>query len=177
MLSILRPVNTQKPRKHTTSAGPCRPGIYSRMLTAQIAIGQVRVLHATRAAGDMWLNKGSQGWAAATGYYTTRPSTKLYSRVASHHLRAARQLEVVLGTLPEGPTTQQLARTAALMQHHDAITGTDRFHVNQDYRKLIAGGIREGQQIISQQLGRLLLSGANQDLDSPSLEARRGHAH
>ena len=112
------------------------------------------------------------GCAAATGYYTTRPSTKLYSRVASGYLRAARQLEVVLGTVPGAPSTQQLARTVALMQHHDAITGTDRFHVNQDYRKLIASGISEAQQIISQQVGRLLFSSGYQDLDSPSPEAR-----
>ena len=36
--------------------------------------------------------------------------------------------------------TRRLAETVALMQHHDAITGTDRFHVNQDYRKLLTRG-------------------------------------
>ena len=74
------------------------------------------------------------------GYFTSRPSTKLYSRVASQYLRAARQLEVLRGYRSASLNTQRLARTVALMQHHDAITGTDRLHVNQDYRKLIAIG-------------------------------------
>ena len=109
---------------------------------------------------------------AATGYYTTRPSTKLYSRVASGYLRAARQLEAVHGALPAGPSTQRLSRTVALMQHHDAITGTDRFHVNQDYRKLLASGIEDAQQLISQHVDQLLFKTADQGLDPPSSDSR-----
>lgn len=109
---------------------------------------------------------GTLTCGVATGYFTTRPSTKLYSRVASNVLRAARQLEVVLGTTPDGPSTQQLARVVALMQHHDAITGTDRFHVNQDYRKLIASGISEAQRVISRHVRSLLLSGGDQESGS-----------
>jgi hypothetical protein len=58
------------------------------------------------------------------------------------------------------------------MQHHDAITGTDRFHVNQDYRKLIASGISDAQQLMSQLIQKLLFSGADKELDLPDLDSR-----
>jgi Alpha mannosidase middle domain len=62
--------------------------------------------------------------------------------VASGYLRAARQLQLAAPPPPSGtPSLQQLTQTVALMQHHDAITGTDRFVVNQDYRRLLAAGI------------------------------------
>jgi len=61
--------------------------------------------------------------------------------VASGYLRAARQLEVLLGWNPVPRlNTDKAAKTVALLQHHDALTGTDRFQVNQDYRKLLAKG-------------------------------------
>ena len=92
--------------------------------------------------------------------------------MASGYLRAARQLEAVLGALPAGPSTQRLSQTVALMQHHDAITGTDRFHVNQDYRKLIASGISDAQQLISQLIHKLLFSGHNKELDRSDFDSR-----
>ena len=76
------------------------------------------------------------------GYFTSRPSTKLLSRVASGYLRAARQLQLAAPhPAASMPSLQQLTQTVALLQHHDAITGTDRFVVNQDYRRLLASGV------------------------------------
>ena len=92
--------------------------------------------------------------------------------MASGYLRAARQLEVVLGASAAAPSTQRLSQTVALMQHHDAITGTDRFHVNQDYRKLIASGIEDAQQLISQLIHNLLFSGTDKKLDLPDSDSR-----
>ena len=79
---------------------------------------------------------------ACAGYYTSRPSTKLLARVASGYLRAARQLQLAARRRPPASAQplQRLTQTVALMQHHDAITGTDRAEVNQDYRRQLAAG-------------------------------------
>jgi alpha-mannosidase len=67
--------------------------------------------------------------------------------VASGYLRAARQLQLAALRLPPStPSLQQLTQTVALLQHHDAITGTDRFVVNQDYRRLLAAGVSSAAQ-------------------------------
>jgi Alpha mannosidase middle domain len=67
--------------------------------------------------------------------------------VASNILAAARQLEVLGGYHPEGPNTAALFRAVALMQHHDAITGTDKQHVNQDYRLQLSKGASVSQSV------------------------------
>ena len=80
--------------------------------------------------------------ALPAGYFTSRPSTKLLSRAASGYLRAARQLQLAAPPAAKQklPSLQGLTETVARMQHHDAVTGTDRFVVNQDYRRLLAMG-------------------------------------
>ena len=93
-----------------------------------------------------------------TGYFTSRPASKGWIRDATAFLQASRQLEVLsphhtrTGSsqgLPRaaadsqlvGPGSDALEEAVALLQHHDAITGTEKQHVANDYhRRLQAGG-------------------------------------
>ncbi|PRQ54348.1 putative alpha-mannosidase [Rosa chinensis] len=70
-----------------------------------------------------------------TGYFTSRPALKHYVRTMSGYYLAARQLEFFKGRSTSGPNTDSLADALAIAQHHDAVTGTEKQHVANDYAK------------------------------------------
>ncbi|KAH6829428.1 Glycosyl hydrolase family 38 protein [Perilla frutescens var. hirtella] len=78
-----------------------------------------------------------------TGYFTSRPAIKGYVRVLSGYYLAARQLEFFRGRNKSGPTTDSLADAMAIAQHHDAVTGTEKQHVANDYAKRLSIGYEE----------------------------------
>ena len=86
----------------------------------------------------------------AAGYFTSRATSKGWIREATAYLQAARQLEVLTGAA--APTdrasaqsqgranTDSLEEAVSLLQHHDAITGTEKQHVTDDYHVRLARG-------------------------------------
>lgn len=57
--------------------------------------------------------------------------------------KAARQLEFFKGRSNSGPNTDSLADALAIAQHHDAVTGTEKQHVANDYAKRLSIGYME----------------------------------
>ncbi|XP_055546042.1 lysosomal alpha-mannosidase-like [Wyeomyia smithii] len=75
-----------------------------------------------------------------TGYFTSRPTSKRYERMGNHFLQVCKQLSA-LG-LSASETSYQdnltyLREAIGVMQHHDAITGTEKQHVADDYARMI----------------------------------------
>lgn len=91
-----------------------------------------------------------------TGYYTTRPSLKAISRSVTSLLRSANVFFALSRHLLDFGTSQQLftkldtARAnAGLFLHHDAITGTARQHVVDDYLNRMNQAIQYSFESIS----------------------------
>lgn len=57
-------------------------------------------------------------------------------------IQAARQLEFLRGR-SESANTDSLGDALAIAQHHDAVTGTEKQHVANDYAKRLAIGYKE----------------------------------
>ncbi|XP_054795120.1 probable alpha-mannosidase At5g13980 isoform X1 [Prosopis cineraria] len=93
-----------------------------------------------------------------TGYFTSRPAFKYYVRLMSGYYLAARQLELFKGRVNSGPNTDSLADALAIAQHHDAVSGTEKQHVANDYSKRLSIGYKEAEQLVASSLACLVES-------------------
>ncbi|XP_006393801.2 probable alpha-mannosidase At5g66150 isoform X1 [Eutrema salsugineum] len=91
-----------------------------------------------------------------TGYFTSRPAFKHYVRSLSGYYLAARQLESLVGKKSGGPNTCSLGVALGIAQHHDAVTGTAKQHVTNDYIQRLALGASESEAVVNFALARLL---------------------
>lgn len=85
-----------------------------------------------------------------TGYFTSRPAFKGMIRQASSMLQLAKQLDVLADLGPSDDSDVDVLReAAALVQHHDAVTGTAKENVTRDYEKQLARGMSEVETVIN----------------------------
>ncbi|XP_017075947.2 lysosomal alpha-mannosidase [Drosophila eugracilis] len=93
-----------------------------------------------------------------TGYYTSRPTQKRFERDGNHILQVAKQLSAFadLSSTQQKEDLEYLRQIMGVMQHHDAITGTEKQHVSDDYDRLlydaIVGGVntaRDALQVLN----------------------------
>uniref|UniRef100_A0A8C9W6K5 Lysosomal alpha-mannosidase n=1 Tax=Scleropages formosus TaxID=113540 RepID=A0A8C9W6K5_SCLFO len=80
-----------------------------------------------------------------TGYFTSRPALKRYERLSNSLLQVCNQLEVLGGpNSRKGPygegDSDTLQEAMSVAQHHDAVSGTEKQHVANDYAKRLARG-------------------------------------
>uniref|UniRef100_A0A1A9ZH71 Alpha-mannosidase n=1 Tax=Glossina pallidipes TaxID=7398 RepID=A0A1A9ZH71_GLOPL len=79
-----------------------------------------------------------------TGYFTSRPTLKRFERVGNHFLQVCKQLTALPPTMyPEWSSHLSFMReTMGIMQHHDAVTGTEKQKVAYDYAKRLEVAFR-----------------------------------
>eukprot|EP00197_Chlamydomonas_leiostraca_P005276 CAMPEP_0202881492 /NCGR_PEP_ID=MMETSP1391-20130828/36615_1 /ASSEMBLY_ACC=CAM_ASM_000867 /TAXON_ID=1034604 /ORGANISM="Chlamydomonas leiostraca, Strain SAG 11-49" /LENGTH=274 /DNA_ID=CAMNT_0049564191 /DNA_START=36 /DNA_END=857 /DNA_ORIENTATION=+ len=106
-----------------------------------------------------------------TGYFTTRATKKHYTRVMASYLQAVRQAQAyahlygmtteqyaggpVVGSI-EGGDLDALDEAVALLQHHDAITGTEKQAVVGDYVRRLYNGWTRAAPVMAHSLLRLM---------------------
>ncbi|XP_067625390.1 lysosomal alpha-mannosidase [Eurosta solidaginis] len=78
-----------------------------------------------------------------TGYYSSRPTQKRFERDGNHFLQVSKQLVTLanLTSTADHNNLNKLRHAMGVMQHHDAITGTEKQHVAADYNRLLAAAI------------------------------------
>ena len=116
---------------------------------------------------------GSYAHQYWTGYFTSRPTMKRFVRVAGQRLRAARALAVALaGSVAERDAARAidaLADAVATAQHHDAVSGTSKQHVANDYAARLSAGLAATDAAFAK-----LLDAATRDVSA--LDDRDGDA-
>ena len=93
-----------------------------------------------------------------TGFYTSRAALKHFVRRSSNFLQALRQL-VSFTNLNDNQTIAKinaLERAMGVVQHHDAVSGTENQHVANDYSKRLASAILKSVDIVPSILGGVL---------------------
>ncbi|XP_042638582.1 lysosomal alpha-mannosidase-like [Orycteropus afer afer] len=136
---------------------------------------RVHVLYSTPACYLQELNKANLTWSVKqddffpyadgphqfwTGYFTSRPALKRYERLSYNFLQVCNQLEALTGPMankrPFGSgNSRRLREAMAVLQHHDAVSGTSRQHVADDYARQLAEGWKRCEVLISNALTRL----------------------
>ncbi|EDV58294.1 lysosomal alpha-mannosidase [Drosophila erecta] len=78
-----------------------------------------------------------------TGFFTSRPTQKRFERDGNHMLQIAKQLSVFANLTSEqhNQDLDYLRQVMGVMQHHDAITGTERQAVSDDYDRMMYDAI------------------------------------
>ncbi|XP_041566330.1 lysosomal alpha-mannosidase-like isoform X2 [Drosophila elegans] len=78
-----------------------------------------------------------------TGFFTSRPNQKRFERDGNHMLQVVKQLSVLANLTSEQQNNDlhYLRQIMGVMQHHDAITGTERQAVSDDYDRLMYDAI------------------------------------
>lgn len=74
-----------------------------------------------------------------TGYFSSRPSVKRFERVGNHFLQVCKQLTATAKVAEAHfePHLNMLRKAMGVMQHHDAVTGTEKEHVASDYSRIL----------------------------------------
>nr|XP_016945443.1 lysosomal alpha-mannosidase isoform X1 [Drosophila suzukii] len=102
-------------------------------------------------AGITWPTKSDDFFPYAsdphaywTGYFTSRPTLKRYERDGNHFLQVCKQLSALAPNKSGefGPHLTFMRETLGIMQHHDAITGTEKEKVALDYAKRMSVAFR-----------------------------------
>jgi hypothetical protein len=108
------------------------------------------------------------------GYFTSRPTGKLLERQASQFLQTTKQLGA-MSLLPDGkhllPNLQVLFRLTAadgLLNHHDALTGTEKQHVADDYMKIVSKALTNAEADVARLVLERFAPGAGRDSGADS---------
>ncbi|XP_017121037.1 lysosomal alpha-mannosidase isoform X1 [Drosophila elegans] len=74
-----------------------------------------------------------------TGYFTSRPTQKRFHRDGNHFFQTVKQLSVLANlTSPQhAEDLENLSQAMGIMQHHDAVTGTEKQAVARDYDRML----------------------------------------
>jgi hypothetical protein len=89
--------------------------------------------------------QGTAGGASGLASTGSKPTVWLCA------LQAARQLEVLSGLTSDG-ALDDLDHAASLTQHHDAVTGTAKQAVVNDYHRMIHKGMAKAQDFVNKAL-------------------------
>ncbi|PSN50451.1 Lysosomal alpha-mannosidase [Blattella germanica] len=92
-----------------------------------------------------------------TGYFTSRPTLKRFERLGNNFLQVCKQLYSLTDLGPEDWVDLNMMREAmGVMQHHDAVTGTEKQHVAFDYARILYKGFEECRIITETALNKLI---------------------
>ncbi|CAF3582661.1 unnamed protein product [Rotaria sp. Silwood1] len=101
-----------------------------------------------------------------TGFFTSRPALKRYERYSNNILQVTRQLNAFSNTTLR-QTFFPLNEAMGVAQHHDAVSGTEKQHVANDYAQRLSQGIDSAIYVINEAYKKLLLK-ENQLLTVPN---------
>ncbi|CAH1286605.1 unnamed protein product [Diabrotica balteata] len=91
-----------------------------------------------------------------TGYFSSRPTLKRFERVGHNILQATKQMYALSSTRRHDEKLTDLNQAMGTLQHHNAITGTQKTHVTSDYIRTLTAAITKVEEPVTEILSELL---------------------
>ncbi|XP_017876463.1 lysosomal alpha-mannosidase isoform X1 [Ceratina calcarata] len=85
-----------------------------------------------------------------TGYFSSRPAIKFFERMGNNLLQVSKQLSVLMQLKGSEKQLESFREAMGVMQHHDAVTGTEKQLVAYDYARLLFDNMQQGLNIASE---------------------------
>ncbi|CAF3076283.1 unnamed protein product [Rotaria sp. Silwood2] len=101
-----------------------------------------------------------------TGYFTSRAALKRYERHSNNILQVTRQLNAFANTNLRN-TIFRLSEAMGIVQHHDAVSGTEKQEVAFDYAMRLSEGIDAAVDVINKAYDKLLSKDNQTPLNAP----------
>ncbi|CAB3234741.1 unnamed protein product [Arctia plantaginis] len=122
---------------------------------------------------DDFFPYASDSTAYWTGYFTSRPTTKYFEREANNYLQMVKQLQVLADLDKHNEfVLNELKSAMGIMQHHDAITGTEKEHVTHDYERILTQAVDDAMIIAKEAFNKVTQGDASKP---PILDFTRCH--
>ncbi|XP_074600308.1 lysosomal alpha-mannosidase-like isoform X2 [Brevipalpus obovatus] len=94
-------------------------------------------------------------WA---GFYSSRPTIKYYERFSNSVFQSIKQLHAIahLNQPDENEVVNNFFHAMGILQHHDAVTGTERQHVANDYSRILSEAMNSSLSLINRAFSQIL---------------------
>ncbi|CAF0726334.1 unnamed protein product [Adineta ricciae] len=130
----------------------------------------VNIFYSTPSCYLYALNKANRTWTTKSddffpisfnqhglwnGYFTSRPALKRYERYSNNILQVTKQLNA-LSNVTLRHAFFPLSEAMGIAQHHDAVSGTEKQHVADDYAQRLAQGIDSATYVVNEAYKKLL---------------------
>ncbi|XP_029158276.1 lysosomal alpha-mannosidase isoform X1 [Nylanderia fulva] len=89
-----------------------------------------------------------------TGYFSSRPTSKYFERMGNNLLQTSKQLVALTNLKNHDKNLEHFRETMGVMQHHDAVTGTEKQFVADDYARLLYKSMADAGDMISEAIGK-----------------------
>lgn len=94
-----------------------------------------------------------------TGYFTSRPGLKYQIVTGNNFLQAAKQLSVLANPYTNQDAVNELEHlqeTLGILQHHDAVTGTCKQFVSDDYSRMLAYSMKKAHHSLVTSVAKII---------------------
>ncbi|CAI2734863.1 unnamed protein product [Schistosoma spindalis] len=158
MDKLIKYVNAEQVHGSKINVFYSTPACYTKAVNKEF--NQIGIID--RRGGDFF-PYASSSYTYWTGYYTSRPALKYYVRQASNLLTICEQIHLFANYIlnqkyhnENDENINNLRNMIGILQHHDAITGTAKQHVTNDYVWHLYNATKSCQQLINNSYRNLL---------------------
>ncbi|XP_018301818.1 lysosomal alpha-mannosidase isoform X1 [Mycetomoellerius zeteki] len=126
--------------------------IYSTPLCYLKALNDLNLQWSTKS--DDFFPYASDPHSYWTGYFSSRPTVKYFEREGNNMLQASKQLIALTNLKNYDEPLEHFREAMGVMQHHDAVTGTEKQLVANDYSRILYESVNHAGEIISKAIGK-----------------------